>query len=204
MRRFTSIALAFAFVLSMFSVGGGGNVAAEESFDCGSLEGLQVLHSTLREQADGGYALFESISEQCRQAYLDAQAIVRVEVETGGSEDASKGAMLASGCTNGWVSARYYTLLGFTAYRYVQSQYFCWNGSYVYSHSVSHWIDNVDPNFQWQGGTVQYDYASSSGFYTQTQGVVANCPFNWCTGTTYPGAWVQSYGSGYWEGDAWA
>ena len=70
MRRFTSIALAFAFVLSMFSVGGGGNVAAEESFDCGSLEGLQVLHSTLREQADGGCALFESTSEQCRLAYL--------------------------------------------------------------------------------------------------------------------------------------
>lgn len=89
MRHFTSIALSFAFVLSMSSVGGGDNVAAQESFDCGSLEGLQVLHSTLRELADGGYALFGSISEQCRQAYLDAQAIVGVEVETGGSGDAS-------------------------------------------------------------------------------------------------------------------
>lgn len=178
-------------------------------FDCSSIEGLQVLDSTLKAQPDGGWALFDSLSVDCQEAYVAAQSVARVEIVSGKPESVealeANMAVAASGCTPAWVSAYAYTYLGNVAYRYVFQDYFCFNGSTVTSHSPSHWIDNVDPNYYWRGGSVISQQWIGTGYWTEMQGRVENCVFKYgCVGNAYPGGWIQTYGSGYWTGNAWS
>lgn len=190
----------------------GWNAAASSQnmeFDCSSIAGLEVLDATLKSQPDGGWALFDSLSVDCQGAYVAAQSVARVEIVAGEPKSVetpdSDMAVAASGCTPAWVSAYAYTYLGNVAYRYVFQDYFCFNGSTVTSHSPSHWIDNVDPNYYWRGGSVISQQWIGTGYWTEMQGRVENCVFKYgCVGNAYPGGWIQTYGSGYWTGNAWS
>lgn len=151
--------------------------------------------------------MFDALSGECQDAYIKAQSVDRVEVVVADPavEPRQDATMMAAGCTPAWVSAYSYTLLGHVAYRYVFQDYFCFNGSNVTSHSPSHWIDNADPNFYWRGGSVISEQWIGTGYWTEMQGQVENCVFNYgCIGVAYPGGWIQTYGSGYWDGNAWA
>lgn len=200
--------LFLVLMITMSTFGGVSNVSAQgAAYDCETIEGLRALDSTLKSQPDGGWALFDTLTMECQEAYVAAQSVARVEVVVGESPTTveSMSAAAASGCTPAWVSAYHYTYLGNVAYRYVFQDYFCFNGSTVTSHSPNHWIDNVDPNYYWRGGSVISEQWIGTGYWTEMQGRVENCVFKYgCVGNAYPGGWIQTYGSGYWDGNAWA
>lgn len=87
------------------------------------------------------------------------------------------------------MSAYAYTFLDNVAYRYVIQDSFCFNGSTGTSHSPNHWIDNVDPNYYWRGGSVVSEQWIWTGYWTEMQGQVESCVFKYgCLGVAYRGA----------------
>lgn len=136
---------------------------------------------------------------------MHAQSVAGVEVTTGETEAESASVSAATSSTDAWVSARYYTWLGNTAYRYVKYQRFCFDGSRITSTpTVWHYIDNVASSYQWRGETAPSPYwESSSRYYSWRQGRVENCVIKYgCIANAYPDAWIRSYGNGYWTGGA--
>jgi hypothetical protein len=206
-RRSISI-LIIMVVASASTFGMSGAASAQNSgFDCQTIPGLRVLDSTLKAQPDGGWAMFDALSNDCKEAYVAAQSVARVEVVTGErpTQESPESTVVAANCTAAWVSAYAYTWLDNVAYRYVFQDYFCFDGSTVTSHAPSHWIDNVDPNYYWRRGSVISEQWIGTGYWTEMQGTVENCVFQYgCIGIAYPGGWIQTYGSGYWDGAAWA
>lgn len=206
-RKIQSLMLMAVLIATSLFTGSASAAAQEKTFDCTSIDGLRVLDRTLKMQSDGGGALFDSLSAECQEAYVDAQSVHRVEIVVADPtvQPRQDATMMAAGCTPAWVSAYSYTLLNNVAYRYVFQDYFCFNGSNVTSHSPSQWIDNVDPNYYWRGGSVVSEQWIGTGYWTEVQGRVENCVFKYgCIGNAYPGGWIQTYGSGYWDGNAWA
>lgn len=203
--------IAVFLVLLLFMVGSQSAIlsaaAQSTSYDCGSIEGLRILDRDLKAQADGGWELFDSLSVDCQDAYVEAQSVAYVEVvRNDASVHATSSTQGVLGCNNAVLSAYHYTYLGNVAYRYVYIQRFCADGNFITSiPTTTHYIDQVDPNYYWRGQTASNQYWDpyNTQFYSWRQGRVENCVFKYgCVGNAYPSGWIRSYGSGYWTGGA--
>lgn len=98
-----------------------------------------------------------------------------------------------------------YTLLGFLAYRWHQTKYFCWSGGAVNSIAVGYYVsDNNGFNyfrglasqdqwfFRWNGNT-------RGGHYSMRQATMENCvPFLGCLSVAYPYVRIWVYANGAW------
>jgi hypothetical protein len=112
-----------------------------------------------------------------------------------------------SGCktVRAWVNR--YTLLGFLAYRWNHSVYFCWTYPHITAFSPNEYIsDNDGLNYLRNVYTYGYWYtwngAGNGGHYPWRQAQVENCIIKYgCIGTTYPWVSIWINGNGAWAYD---
>ena len=112
----------------------------------------------------------------------------------------------ASGCLSVDAWRNKYTLLGFLAYRWHQTKYFCWSGGAVNSVTIGSYVsDNDGTNyyrgllssdhwyFSWNGN-------SHGGHYSIRQAIMENCvPVFGCLSTSNPWVKIWAYANGTWS-----
>lgn len=123
-------------------------------------------------------------------------------LEDGLSEPSEEGMLL--GCATVYRSRNGFTLLGFLAWTFNMSKYFCYNGSSVYNINVSTYVSNMDPNFYYRGIVSSADYPITNGHHSLRQGHIENCIFQYgCIGSYYPGIVTNVYNNGSQNGYTW-
>ena len=112
----------------------------------------------------------------------------------------------ATSCKTVDVARVGYTTLGFLAWKFHQSKYFCYNGSTVSSISVNPYVSNMDPLFYYQGIVSQSDYFGSgnSSHTSMRQGRIDNCISTYgCIASFYPAVQINSFSNGSYTYSTW-
>ena len=108
-------------------------------------------------------------------------------------------------CRSVNIARTHYTTLGFVAYKFHQTKYWCYNGSTVSNVNVNVYLSNVDPNYYYRGIVSQWDVPRSGSHDSMRQGQFDNCILQYgCIGTSYPAVQIVanangSYGYSTWE-----
>lgn len=111
----------------------------------------------------------------------------------------------ASGCLSVDAWRNKYTLLGFLAYRWHQTKYFCWSGGAVNSVTVGSYVSHNDGTNYYRGLLSQdswyFSWSGNSrgGHYSIRQAIMENCvPVLGCLSTSYPYVKIGTYANGNW------
>lgn len=111
----------------------------------------------------------------------------------------------ASGCLSVDAWRNKYTLLGFLAYRWHQTKYFCWSRGAVNSVSVGSYVSNNDGTNCYRGLLSQdanffsWNGNSHGGHYSIRQAIMENCvPVFGCLSTSNPFVTIRAYANGTW------
>jgi hypothetical protein len=109
-----------------------------------------------------------------------------------------------SGC---WTAYRFrngYTILGFLAWRFNVSKYFCYTGNSVYNINVTAYPSHMDPFFYYRGLVTAADYYITGGHHTLRQAHIENCILQYgCFWSGYPGIVSNVYNNGTEWGYTW-
>ena len=112
----------------------------------------------------------------------------------------------ATNCKTVDVARVGYTTLGFLAWKFHQSKYFCYNGSTVSSVTVTPYVSNMDPLFYYQGIVSQSNIFGSgnSSHTSMRQGRIDNCISTYgCIASLYPAVQIKSFSNGSYTYSTW-
>jgi hypothetical protein len=111
----------------------------------------------------------------------------------------------ASGCLSVDAWKNQYTTLGFLAFRWHQTKYFCWSNGSVYGVQIGSNLSNVDPMFAYRSlhnsdaWYFSWNGKSHGAHYSMRQAHVENClPVVGCVGSYYPWVKIRTYANGTW------
>lgn len=141
-------------------------------------------------------------TEQIVEVIAEADTVI--ESEQTAADNGVENTVMSSGCKTVTATRTGYTLLGFTAWKFNMSKYFCYNGTAVTSWNVSTWVSNMDPLFYYRGIINQNDYNITNGHLSMRQGHIQNCVLQYgCIGNYYPAAEIKVYKGGTFSATTW-
>lgn len=195
-------------VVAMFPTSSEAQEGDYTARQCSGPNDIQDVAQVMREQADNGESIFDSLSPSCKDAFVAGNAVASVEITEPRILDsesqtvtAPDGSTFATTCQTAYVGANHYTLLGFLAFTFNLYEHYCTlaDGWRIDGTPYAYWnLSNVDPNFQNQGtdSSAYYWVYYPTQFYTTYTAQVTNCVFKYgCFGTYYPWGDITVYGN---------
>lgn len=119
-------------VVAMFPTSSEAQEGEYSARQCSGPNDIQDVAQAMREQADNGESIFDSLSPSCKDAFVAGNAIASVEMiepqildSESQTMTAPNGSTLATTCQTAYVGANHYTLLGYLAFTFNLYEHYC-------------------------------------------------------------------------------